>query len=69
MSEWMMGRGAAKTTLTWLAFITQDMKRRGIKTLDDWLRSFGDKADDVAECLLGLNIIAYDWSEDDERAR
>lgn len=66
MSEWMMGRGAAKTTLTWLAFITQDMKRRGIKTLDDWVRSFGDKADDVAECLLGLNIIARDGSDDDE---
>ena len=63
MSEWMMGRGAAKTTLTWLAFITQDMKRRGIKTLDDWVRSFGDSADDVAECLLGLGIISDARSE------
>lgn len=66
MSEWIIGRGAAKTTLTWLAFITQDMKRREIKTLDDWVRSFGDRADDVAECLRGLNIIARDGSEDDE---
>lgn len=66
MSEWLLCRGAAKTTLTWLAFITQDMKRRGIKTLDDWVRSFGDKADDVAECLLGLGIISDARSEDDE---